>query len=100
MEVTNPTCDMMLPESQMSGRDGEEEDPLPHWRAATLDTMLKTECGPGAGELGGATGDGDMGQGGGGSVECLSCGERGYDCGSDVWGIGTPEGDDIRGYHN
>ena len=28
IEVTDPTCDMMLPESQMPGRDGEEEAPL------------------------------------------------------------------------
>ena len=94
LEVTNPICDMMLPESQMSGRDGEEEDPLRHRRTDALAAVLETECGPGAGELGGATGDEDMGQGGGGSVECLLCGERGYDCESDVRGIGTPEGEE------
>ena len=94
IEVTDPECDMMLPESQMSGRDGEEDDPLPQWRTAALATMLKTECGSGAGELGGATGDDDMGQGGGGSGECLLCGERGYDSEGDVWGIGTPEGEE------
>ena len=33
-------------------------------------------------------------RGEGGVVECLLCGERGYDCEGDVWGIGTPEGEE------
>ena len=30
IEVTDPECDMMLPESRMTGRDGDEEAPLRH----------------------------------------------------------------------
>ena len=76
LEVTNLICDMMLPESQMSGRDGEEEDLPRHWRTDAPAAVLETECGPGAGELGGATGDEDMGQGGGGvwSAPCVGKG--------------------------
>ena len=94
IEVTNPTCDMMLPERQMSGRDGEEEAPLRHRRTDALVTVLETECGPGNGELGGATGDEDRGQEGVGMAECFLCGEKWCDCEGDGWGIGTPEGEE------
>ena len=85
---------MMLPESRMTGWDGDEEAPLRHQRTDALVTGMETESGPGTGERGGATGEEDRGQKGEGMVECFLCGEIGCDCEGGGWGIGTPEGEE------
>ena len=69
IEVTDPECDMMLPESRMTGWDGDEEAPLRHQRT-------------------------ERGQEGAGMAECFLCGEEWCDCEGDGWGIGTPEGEE------
>ena len=59
--MTDHTCDMMLPESQMTGWDGEEEAPLRHRRTEAGVAVPEAECGTGTGDLRGATGDDDIG---------------------------------------
>ena len=94
IEVTDHTCDMMLPENQMTGWDGGEEAPLRHRGTEAGVAVPETECGIGTGDLRGVTGDENRGHEGEGRAECFLCGEVGCDCESDVRGIGTPEGEE------
>ena len=86
------SCEMMLPENQMTGWAGEEKAPLRLRRTEAAVAEADAECGTGTGDLRGATGDDDVGHEGDGMGECFLCGEVGCDCESDVWGIGTPGG--------